>query len=499
MVSFTDLCSVDLVVHIVAEHGASIGLKLLRTGALTRGSFSAEHLCNMAQAAARPTKGPFQMEQAAQSSWAELRLLGMPQDCADEVLAQLLPWTCAASLLPVAASRNFFSTSALLVERGGDLHHVEVRHGRRRGLVDIAARAACLDGDWRLVLWLLGSGAKAETPQGLLYLSLRHGKVALARELVRLGVRSDTSGLDSLLCDVCMHGATEAAAFLIEELGVSVNAQTTRNGDKCTDCALAYQSWETAEWLVAKKGGVPAKLDAAIGHLFDAAGDPRAVRVFRAMHASGCLSLRDLLEASSQRGDIRLCRDLLTVPGTVQQAALACATMHAGTPMVGAAIAAQATPRRTSTVARCILPTAVGVTPGMSPRLRAGPSHGPQQQQQQQQHRHRHRQQQRQQPQRPTPRHHQRQDRKHAGRRSGTVAGTCPQRVGSSVTHPWQLQKGCNQASTRCPPVATNRGGLAQKSAAEALGLLLPEGAGQEVEQPTYRAGYGRPGCLTCR
>lgn len=231
MVSFTELCNADLVVHTVAKHGASIGLKLLRTGALAHGSFSAEHLCNVAQAAVRPTaKGPSQTEEAIESSWAELKLLGMPQDSADEVLAQLLPLARAASLLPVAASRNFLATSALLVEQGGDLHHVEVRRGRRRGLVDMAARAACLDGDWRLVLWLLGSGAKTEAPKGLLYLCLRQGKVALARELVRLGVRPDTNGLASLLCDVRTHGATEAAAFLIEELGVSANAQTMCNG-----------------------------------------------------------------------------------------------------------------------------------------------------------------------------------------------------------------------------------------------------------------------------
>jgi len=494
MVSFTELCSVHLVVHTVAEHGASIGLKLLRTGAFARGSFSAEHLCNVAQAAVRPTKGPSQTEEATESSWAELKLLGMPQDCADEVLAQLLPRACAASLLPVAASRNFLATSALLVEQGGNPHHVEVRRGRRRGLVDIAARAACLDGDWRLVLWLLGSGVKTETPEGLLYLCLKQGKVALARELVQLGVRPDTNGLATLLCDVCTHGATQAAAFLIEELGVSAKAQTMRNGDSCTDCALAYRCWETAEWLVAEKGGVPAKLDAAIGHLFDAEGDPRAVRVFRAMHASGCLSLRDLLEASSQRGDIRLCRGLLTVPGSTQQVATACTTMQADTPAVAAATAAHMTPRRGAPVARCILPMAAGVAPGMSPRPRVGPSHGQQQQQQ-----HQRRMQQQKQPQRQTPRHHQHQDRKHAGRHSGTVAGACPRCAGSSVPFPRQLQTGWSKANARCPPVATNRGGLAQKSAAQALGLLLPEGARKQVEQPMHHAGYGQPGWLTCR
>lgn len=229
MVSFRELCNADLVVHTVAKHGASIGLKLLRTGALAHSSFSAEHLCNVALAAVRPiTNRPSQTE-AIKSSWAELKLLQMPQDCADEVLAQFLPLACAASLLPVAASRNFLASVALLVEQGGDLHHVEVRRGRRRGLVDIAARAACSDGDWRLVIWLLGSGAKTEAPEGLLYLCLRQGKVALARELVRLGVRPDANGLASLLSD-CSHGATEAAAFLIEELGVSANAQTMRNG-----------------------------------------------------------------------------------------------------------------------------------------------------------------------------------------------------------------------------------------------------------------------------
>lgn len=476
MVNFTELCSVDLVVHSVAEYGASVGLKLLRTGVLARGSFSAELLCNVAQAAARPNNGP-QMQEATESSWAELKLLGMQQDCADEVLAKLLPRTSAVSLLPVAASRNFLATSALLLEQGGNLHHVEVRRGRKRGLVDIAARAASLDGDWRLVLWLLGSGAKTEAAQGLLYLSLRQSSVALARELVRLGVRPDTDGLASLLCDVCTHGSTEAAAFLIEELGVSGNAQTMR-GDSCTDCALAYGCWETAEWLVAKKGGVPNKLDAAIGHLFHAAGDPTAVRVFRALHASGCLSLRDVLEASSQRGDIRLCRDLLTgtrVPGATEQAALPLSCSRADAPV------AHMAPRRTAPVVRCRVPPAEGVAPGMSPRPWAGAPCGQQQQQRlRQQQRH---------PQRQTPRRHQQQDRKHAG---------C-QRVGSSMPHPRQLQKGCSKASAWCPPVATNRGGLAQKSATEALGLLLPEGAGQKVEQPACYARYGRPGWLTCR
>lgn len=487
MVTLTQLCNVDLVVHTVAEHGASIGLKLLRTGALIHSSFSAEHLCNVAQAAARPTEESSQTGVAKESSSAEMKLLAMQQDCADEVLARLLPHTCASSLLPVAASRNFLTTSALLIERGGSLQHVEVRRGCRRGLVDIAARAACLDGDWRLVIWLLGSGATTQAPKGLLYLALKQGRVALARDLVRLGVRPGTKELAGLLFDVCTHGATEAVAFLIEELGVSGNVRSTHNEESCTDRALAYRCWETAEWLVAEKGVLPAKLDAAVSHLFDAAGDPRAARVFRAMHAVGCIGMMDLLEASSQRGDIRLCRGLLSaVPGSKEQAVTARSVTQADMQSL-ASTALLEMPRQATPLATCILPKAVSAAPGISPRQQA---HRQQQQ---------HQVQIQGQQQRQTPRHQQQRNWKNDGRRSGIVTEMRPQRVGSSVTHPRQLPKRCNKANTRCQPLATNRGGLARKSAVEALGLLLPESAGQEVEQTVHRAGYGRPGWLTCR
>mmetsp|Transcript_80865 Transcript_80865/g.251080 ORF Transcript_80865/g.251080 Transcript_80865/m.251080 type:complete len:329 (-) Transcript_80865:279-1265(-) len=175
----------------------------------------------------------------------------------------------------------------------------------------MAARAAALDGDWRLVLKLLRLGARPEAPQGVLLTPLRRDDVALARKLLGLGVMPDAGGLASLLCDACSHGATQSAALLVDELGVAANVRNERDGDSGTDRALAWHCWATAEWLVVERGGLPAKPEAALGHLLDAADEPGAARVLAALRSRGSLSHQELLQAAVQRGNLRLCEELL--------------------------------------------------------------------------------------------------------------------------------------------------------------------------------------------
>ena len=193
-----------------------------------------------------------------------------------------------------------------------DLHAVEVRRGRRRGVVDMAAHRATLDGDWRLVLELLRRGARPEAPQGVLFSPLRRSDVDLARELMRLGAVPDQGGLASMLCDVCSHGTTAAAAFLIDECHLDVNTRNERDGDTCTDRALAWHCWGTAEWLISSKGGRPAKVGASLHHLLDAADSKVARRVLDALRARGIIGSAELLTAAVQRGDVALCSELLS-------------------------------------------------------------------------------------------------------------------------------------------------------------------------------------------
>uniref|UniRef100_A0A7S4Q379 Uncharacterized protein n=1 Tax=Alexandrium monilatum TaxID=311494 RepID=A0A7S4Q379_9DINO len=308
MVGLATVCGVDLIARHLIEYGASVGFKLLRAGALS--GFSSQEIYDTAIVGVRSTVPPVP-SQASGLSWAEAKMLTLERDSADEVLVRLLPGANPDVLLSAAAARNFGTTCALLAERGADIHFVEVRRGRRRGLVDMAARAAGLDGDWRLVAWLLRCGARPEAPTGVIFSPLRRGEISLARQLVQLGVRPCKSGLVSLLCDVCAHGATEAAAMLIDELDVPVNALNARDGDSCTDRALAWHCWDTAEWLVVAKGGIPAKPDSALGHLLDASGDPVAARVLGVMRAKGLLGTHSLLEAAVQRGDLALVEELL--------------------------------------------------------------------------------------------------------------------------------------------------------------------------------------------
>uniref|UniRef100_A0A7S4Q277 Uncharacterized protein n=1 Tax=Alexandrium monilatum TaxID=311494 RepID=A0A7S4Q277_9DINO len=313
MVGLATVCGVDLIARHLIEYGASVGFKLLRAGALS--GFSSQEIYDTAIVGVRSTVPPVP-SQASGLSWAEAKMLTLERDSADEVLVRLLPGANPDVLLSAAAARNFGTTCALLAERGADIHFVEVRRGRRRGLVDMAARAAGLDGDWRLVAWLLRCGARPEAPTGVIFSPLRRGEISLARQLVQLGVRPCKSGLVSLLCDVCAHGATEAAAMLIDELDVPVNALNARDGDSCTDRALAWHCWDTAEWLVVAKGGIPAKPDSALGHLLDASGDPVAARVLGVMRAKGLLGTHSLLEAAVQRGDLALVEELLAATST---------------------------------------------------------------------------------------------------------------------------------------------------------------------------------------
>mmetsp|Transcript_1920 Transcript_1920/g.4232 ORF Transcript_1920/g.4232 Transcript_1920/m.4232 type:complete len:450 (+) Transcript_1920:46-1395(+) len=310
MVCLVDVCGVDLIVRHFVDCGASVGLKLLRAKALNG---PAEDITT-ASCAFRSAVASCTHHSAAHGDsacWAEQQLLGLERDSPDEVLVRLLPMASATKLLGVAVARNFPVTSALLVERGADVHIIEVRRGRRRSLVDMAARAAGLDGDWRLVRWLLRNGARPEAPQSVIFTPLRLGDIALARELVHLGVQCSKSGWVSLLCDVCSHGATEAAEMLIDELGVPVNAQNECDGDSCLDRALAWHCWDTAEWLVMCKGGSPTKPGFALGHLLDSAGEAGAARVLGALRAKGLLSVDSLLEAAVQRGDASLCEELV--------------------------------------------------------------------------------------------------------------------------------------------------------------------------------------------
>lgn len=299
MVHVVDVCAVDLIATYLFRYGASVGLKLLRAGALH--GVTAADIYAAAAASADPLSSQEDMRQ---------HIATMEGDHADSIVALIPPVVDMGPLLRASAARNFHSTCLLLLDRGADLHQLEERRGRRRGLVDIAAHAAGLDEDWRLVISLLRRGAKPEAPQGVLFSPLRRNDVGLARKLLRVGVVVDRGGLAGLLCDVCAHGATSSAALLLDEVGVPVDALNNRDGDACTDRAIAWHCWPMAEWLVSR-GGTPAKPGNAVGHLLDAAGDPVAARVLEALLARGALLATAALAAAVQRGELRLVERLL--------------------------------------------------------------------------------------------------------------------------------------------------------------------------------------------
>lgn len=304
MVHLADVCGMDCVALGLFQCSASVGLKLLRAGVLP--GHRAEQICALAAAGAVPPAEP-----PAPEGMDAVELLPA-QDAADEVLVRLLPWAAPTRLLCAAATRNLFATSMMLVERNADLHHVEARHGRRRGLVDLAARAASIDGDWRLVLWLLEAGARPESPQAVLLAPLRRGNVSLARQLLGAGASVDDTGLASLLCDVCASGSTSAAAFLIDELHASVDTPGARDGLNCTDRAVAWRCWETAAWLIEQRGGLPSDPCAALASVLDpAATDPQAAAVLSALRARGAIGQGELMAAAVRRGRRGLLAELL--------------------------------------------------------------------------------------------------------------------------------------------------------------------------------------------
>ncbi|CAE8591392.1 unnamed protein product, partial [Polarella glacialis] len=232
-------------------------------------------------------------------------------DNPDEVWASLLPLASPTSLISAAASRNFSATCSLLIDQKADLAHVDVQRGRRWGLVDLAARAANLDGDWRLVTQLLSRGCQAESPEAVLHLPLRRGDVALGRHLLDLGINVNAETLVRVLCDICAHGVTKSAALLIDTLQVPVNS-TSERGETCTDFALAWHSWSTAEWLVTERGGAPANPSTALRVLLDSRGrDAEAERLFARLRALGAFEERDLLMAAACRGDLVLLGEVL--------------------------------------------------------------------------------------------------------------------------------------------------------------------------------------------
>lgn len=342
--TLADVCSIDLIAVELFECGASVGFKLKRAGLLRH--VPADSICAAACLAFSLKRSEARPVSAAQMPM--LYVLDMCVDCPDEVLVALLPrGACLDSLLRAACVRNHFAIAQLLLERGGGVHQVEERRGQRSSVVDMARRGASVDGDWRLTLRLLRLGAKAEDVQGALFAPLRCGDLGLARALVGLGVVPGSEGLASLLCDVCGHGATASAAFLLDELRAPVNGRSHR-GDACTDRAIAWRCWDTAEWLISR-AGVPAKPHAALAGLLDvmASGAARAAsvggmggvgravlgavgatRTLKALRASGAVSAEDLLTVGVQRGDVALVEELLPGPGLSQEGLVDLALCH---------------------------------------------------------------------------------------------------------------------------------------------------------------------------
>jgi len=247
----------------------------------------------------------------------------LQSDCADELLVSgLLHTSDPTSLLCITAARNFLVASALLLESGADLHHTEVRRCRRRGIVDIASHAAGLDDDWRLVLFLLAQGAVPVSPQGVLFTPLRQGNVELSRKLLNANVKCDKDCLSSLLCDMCSHGQLPSIALLVDEVGVPVNALNPRDGLTGTDRALAWHRWETAEWLISQRKGMPSQKEMALGNLMDASDEPCALRLLDLLLYKNVFKVHDVLSSAVKRGDLTLCHHLLARENIGEDASL---------------------------------------------------------------------------------------------------------------------------------------------------------------------------------
>lgn len=331
MTSLTDVLAVNLVSGHIFQFSATVGLQLLRARALPS-DVSANDVYDLA------ARVETRLSASAGSEEVAKMMKNVQYDCADELLASgLLPILDPTTLLCISASRNFLATSRLLLERKADLHHVEVRRCRRRNIVDIAAHAASLDDDWRLVLSLLDGGAAPLWPHGVLFTPLRQGNVAMARRLLSSNVQCDAEGFRSLLCDMCSHGQLPAIALLLDEIGVPVNALNPRDGLTGTDRALAWHRWSTAEWLISERNGKPSKTEVALGSLLDAASDPCAGRVLNLLLDRKLLSIYDVLSAAVQRGDFNLCERLIAkmerplaspVPGRMELTDLALCHGH---------------------------------------------------------------------------------------------------------------------------------------------------------------------------
>jgi hypothetical protein len=305
MVNLSDVCADNLVAYHIFQFSASVGLKLLRAKVISD-SFTPQKICSLVALSAKAQIKAADLESIRK--W----LYTVPNDCADELLASgLLHTNDPTSLLFITAARNFPVASALLLEHGADLNHKEERRSRQRGLVDIAANAASLDDDWKLVLFLLGQGASPVSPVGVLFTPLRQGNTALARRLLDAHVTCEADCFTSLLCDMCSHGQLPSVTLLIDEVGVPVNALNPRDGLTSTDRALAWHRWDTAEWLISKQNGMPTLKDVALGNLMDASNDPCAMRVLDLLLQRKLLDTHDVLTAAVHRGDFALCQYLL--------------------------------------------------------------------------------------------------------------------------------------------------------------------------------------------
>lgn len=305
MVKLCDICADDFVAYLIFQFSPSAGIKLLRARLLST-NFTPEKICTLAAAASSSPK--FLADTDAARKW----LMTMQKDCTDELLVSgLLVSNCPTSLLCITAARNFLGASALLLERGADLHHTEVRRGRRRGLVDIAAHAGGLDDDWKLVLYLLKKGALPISPQGVLFTPLRQGNIDVARTFLNANVKCDKDGFSALLCDMCSHGQLPSIKLLLDEVGVPVNALNPRDGLTGTDRALAWHRWVTAEWLISQRQGMPSQKEMALGNLMDASDEACALRVLDLLLSRMFFNMHDVLSSVVQRGDLNLCQHLL--------------------------------------------------------------------------------------------------------------------------------------------------------------------------------------------
>jgi len=315
--TLSDVCNVETVASEILQCGVSIGFKLRRVGVLH--GIQDDELCAIAGHASKLQAG--ESEALAQGAVGAASLVSaLESDMPDVVLRLAIAMRTGGGENAVGAlndmcwaavGRNFFISASMLLERGADVQLVQVRRGRRRGLVDLAARGATNDDDWRLVKKLLCRGAQLFSPQGVLFAPLRRNDLPLVRELLALGVDPGSEGFVTLLCDVCSHNAMGAAALLIDELKVPVDARNSRDYSNCTDRAIAWHCWAIAEWLVRERGGSPTRIDTALYHLLDAASDPRVVRILTQLLASGAIGARSLMLEVTKRGDISLCDSLL--------------------------------------------------------------------------------------------------------------------------------------------------------------------------------------------